>query len=133
MLPISQADRATHKDVANDSMQDTCVLFTLDAGSANRYGKASESESAGSEMQCGFSWMNSDEAKGNTEVSEADAEIRLPLTASLDNLDRIRVTKLQGTALGTPYVFEVIGEPQRGPTAFVLECKLATDTQAAKT
>jgi len=43
------------------------------------------------------------------------------------NIDRVRVTHRYGEALGSPLVFDAIGEPRHGPSALLLDLRTTTE------
>jgi hypothetical protein len=59
---------------------------------------------------------------GNT-ILEYDATVRLPITATPDPRDRVKITKRFGETLGTALVFEIVGPIQRGPSGIRLMLK----------
>jgi len=114
-------------DVA-DTFWDTCVIQTYHA-TADSHGQMVNSPSGGSAISCGFRWKTSKDAfsvGGAGVVAEGDAELRLPIGTTITAKERVKITYLRGSALGTALIFQVIGEPRPGLTAILVDLKKAT-------
>ena len=110
-----------------DAMQDTCVRLAYGSSSTDDYGMPVATYTAGEAMSCGFDPTAKEEAMDGTQVVMTDAKLRLPIGTTLDHRDRIRITHRFGVALASPPTFEIIGEPERGPSGLVLNLRLVTD------
>ena len=118
------------------TMFDTCELLTYGAGTVDAYGKPAVSYTSAGTSACGVEHANAigeggrpSEALGKTEVPRMTRQLRLPLTADVNHLARVRVTHRYGVALVTPELYEVVGLPQRGPSGFVAEIRREMVTQ----
>jgi len=127
-LVMMRADQA-------QSLWDTCRVLAYTPGTTDEYGMPEPASYVrGDAISCGLDMTGrrmQSEGMGSTQVSLADAVLRLALDTTLDNRDRIEITDRFGEALGTPLVYEVVGEPERGPSGLVVLLKLATDGQGA--
>ena len=118
------------------TMFDTCELLAYGAGTVDSYGKPAVSYTSAGTSACGVEHANAigeggrvSEALGKTEVPRMTRQLRLPLTADVNQLARVRVTHRYGVALVTPELYEVVGLPQRGPSGFVAEIRREMTTQ----
>jgi hypothetical protein len=112
-----------------NAMQDTCVILTRTAGAADAYGYPAETWSAATTTACGIDEHAQDEAMGDGEVVMVDAVIRLPiaLDGTFDGSDRVQVTHRFGVALDAAVTYEIMGNPERGPSGLVLNLQKVTD------
>lgn len=124
---LTASDLTGMREVQVLAMMDTCKLVSRTVSGADAFGNPvagwSEQESA-----CGFDALirqgrSSYEVMPGTDVPVFDARLRLPLTANVTNLDRVRITKRFGETLTKPLLFEVVGNPMRGPTCLVLNLR----------
>lgn len=115
------------QDTQIGAMLDTCVRLVYTEGAADAYGKPVVSHVAGDTLACGFHPSNSREALDGAEVVLTDGALRLPVGTPMDARDRIRLTRRYGATLSTPYEFEIVGEPLRGPSALVLSLARLTN------
>jgi hypothetical protein len=78
----------------------------------------------GTSADCGLDMGPGSErhGPGNT-LLEYDATVRLPVTATPDARDRVKVTKRFDETLATALVFEIVGPIQRGPSGIRLLLK----------
>lgn len=113
-------------------MQDTCQI--LARGTAeDEYNLPVESWSILATYDCGFdpdiSRYGMQEAMDETEVSTVNAALRLPLEAEDQALNtyRIQITHRFGVALSEQPVYEIVGDPERGPSGLVLKLKVLTE------
>lgn len=118
------------------SMNDTCELLAYGAGTVDSYGKPTVSYTSAGTSKCGVEHANAigeggrpSEALGKTEVPRMTRQLRLPLTADINQLARVRITHRHGTALAVSELYEVVGLPQRGPGGFVAEISRELVTQ----
>jgi hypothetical protein len=111
------------------AMQDQAQLLERSSASDDDYGLPVETFTAGTLYDCGLDPSAMDEGMDETEVVMMDAKLRLPLSAQddLDNVDRIKITKRFGVTLTAQPVYEIVGDPERGPSGLVLNLKLLTD------
>jgi hypothetical protein len=127
-IALMRADQAL-------SRWDTCRRLVYTAGAVNAYGMPEPPTYVrGDAIACGLDMKSRRievEAMGSTQVIVSDARLRLPVSTTVDNRDRIEITYRFAEALGTPLVYELIGEPERGPSGLVVNLRLATDGQGA--
>src|SRR5690606_35182941 len=112
------------RDTQETHMMDTCVLLTRTTDTLDEYNRPAVSYAESNPVPCGFDPTAAKEVMDNAQVAVTDARLRLPLSADVTGLDRVRVTHRFGEALDTPVVFDVIGEPERGPSGLVLNLRL---------
>lgn len=125
---LTTADLTEMRADVADSLLDECVIGTAGTQSGVEPTNGTYSYS-GSAVACGFSVAPSGEGSGDApQVSLTDAKLRLPLTATVGNDSRIKLTSRHGTAV-TEY-YAVMGEPKRGHTLFVCELRRLTGGNA---
>ena len=114
---------------AGDLMHDTCVVQTYTSTTLDSYRQPTVTYPDGSAISCGFRWKTSKDAfsvGGAGVVAEGDAELRLPIGTTITAKERVKITYLRGSVLGTALIFQVIGEPRPGLTAILVDLKRAT-------
>jgi len=124
---IDATDLAMMRAAQLETMLDTCVLLSRSDGLVDAYNRPARVWAESAPIACGLDLRASRELLPGTEVPVYDARLRLPLTATVANIDRVRVTHRYGEALTSPLVFDAIGEPRRGPSALVLDLRTATE------
>ena len=127
MEAFAEAELAGMQSAQEAAMMDTCVLQVWSSGSADAYGQRVETWTDGAALACGFNPKGGREVPG-PEASPiiTDASVRLPIDTSVDRKDRVKVTHRFGVALGAAQVFEVVGEPRRGPSGLQLDLRKVT-------
>jgi hypothetical protein len=133
---VNAAMLAAMQRDAVSSMNDTCEFLAHGTGAVDAYGKPVSAYTVIGTSACGVEHANAigeggrpSEALGKTEVPRMTRQLRLPLTADVNHLARVRVTHRYGVALVTPELYEVVGLPQRGPSGFVTEIRREMMTQ----
>jgi hypothetical protein len=127
------AGQLSHLQAANvAAMWDTCVRVVYDGTATDTYGHPTPVWTSGAILACGLDnlvGMSSArrEVMIGTQVVVIDARLRLPIDTTLDHRDRIRITHRHGVALSTPEVYEIMGEPARGPSGLVVDLRTVTD------
>lgn len=117
-----RADMAT-------SLLDTCILGVPGAQTGPE--PTVTYAYTGSAIACGFNADPSREGNGDApQVTQAEAVLRLPLTAAVTQDSRIALTHRNGAALSGTEYYAVIGAPRRGPTAYVCEIRRLTGGNA---
>lgn len=124
---FSTAELASLQTAQEGHMMDTCVRLVYTPGVADAYGKPAESWVDGATLSCGFYPGRSSEVMHWTEVVLSEAQIRLPITTSLNNRDRLRVTHRHGVAI-TAETYEIVGQPLRGPSGLLLNLRKVTES-----
>lgn len=128
MRTISATEYTRMCATASASMFDTCVVQTYSATSSTSAEPNVGSWADGSAIACGFDASVSNEVSDGSQATLTDATIRLPIGTTCTGKNRIKVTKRNGTTLGTAETYEILGEPRRGPTALVCHCKRIVGT-----
>lgn len=78
----------------------------------------------GDALVCGLDMRPGNERHGaDMTVLAYDATLRLPITATPDARDRVKITKRFDEALGTALVYNIVGPIQRGPSGIRLLLK----------
>lgn len=111
-----------------DHMNDTCVILVY-GSTTDENNMPKPAYPAGSPMACGFRARTPREVLQRAEVAMSDGDIRLPVGTTIDRRSRIKITKRHGATLSPAEVYEIIGEPLRGPSGLVVLLKRATDGQ----
>jgi hypothetical protein len=116
------------QDHAEESMWDACQVLEYNGYLTDDYGHpAPDWFLRWPAIVCGYDPSARKEVMDKTQVVLTDAVVRLPIDTTLDNRDRIKVTERHGVTLTAPPTYEIIGEPERGPSALVLALRLVTD------
>lgn len=126
-MSLSAAQISQMQTVQADLMADTCVIQSRSA-TADSYGEMIASYTDGDAIACGFSYAG-DRHKfraPDMTLQTTDAELRIPLTETIGERDRVKLTKRMGTTLGTALVFEVNGPIRRGPSAYLVPLRKVT-------
>ena len=118
---------AAIQQTQNDYMPDTCQILTRGTSGTDARGKPIQTWTAGADGPCGFGPISSRDVMAGTQVPLAEARLRLPLTATFTNLDRIRITKRYDAALSASEDFEIVGPAKRGPSCFLVLLKRVTN------
>lgn len=110
------------------TLRDVCILQARTEGTGG-YGYGKPTWTDGTEMACLFQPLSAEEAAGSQALGIA-GEIRLPRSATITNLHRIKVTKLYGSTTGLPQVYEIVRGPIRTHIGQTMDVKLVTDGSA---
>lgn len=108
------------------AMMDTCRVLVFTAGTSNAYGQPAITYVAGAAIVCGWK-PNTKEMMADTQVPTWDGRLRMPIATAVGNKDRIRLTHRYGVALSPTQDYEIVGNPERGPSGLVLKLKSVTD------
>ena len=118
-LTQMRADQAGHYN-------DTCIVQTH-SSTQNLVNEPVASWTDGSAISCGFEMTGGDERQqADGTLLVVDAIVRVPIGTTVTEVDRVKITKQHGSTLGTALVFSVIGKPQRGPSALVIDLQRVT-------
>jgi hypothetical protein len=79
----------------------------------------------GDALACGFQPMNKGEVQDGSQAPNFDAKLRLSLDIDVSRVDRVELTARHGSAI-EPQLYSVEGDPERGPSAQVLNLKRIT-------
>lgn len=98
-------------------MMDTCNLQAC-VQTADTFGELVETWPVdGADLVCGLDMRpGSERHRTENTILVYDATLRLPITATPDAKDRVKITKRFDEALGTPLVYDIVGPIQRGPS-----------------
>ncbi len=122
-MDFTEELRKASEEVAG-MMMDLCQL--------GRQGEASGPEPTAAvsydtePIACGVSENPGDEVSDGSQAPLIGIVIRLPLTASLKDLSRIRVTTRLWEDLSKPEIYAVLGVPVRGFTCYMARCERIT-------
>ncbi len=108
-------------------MPDECQILTYGSSGADEFGLPVKGYTPGTVAKCGFNPTASREVQVGADVVITDASLRLPIDTVLDSKDRVQITRRHGQVLSSPRIFEVVGEPERGPSALVARLKGAAN------
>jgi len=118
------ADLANMRNCQDDHMMDTCNLGTA-TQTADTYNQMVETFAYGADLVCGLDMRPGSERHGTDKtIVNYDATIRLPIASVPDPIDRVKVTKRYGEALGAALVYNIVGPIQRGPSGVRLLLKI---------
>jgi hypothetical protein len=128
MRPPTTTQLSRMQDANEAAMWDTCHLVTRSEPAPNAYGEIVPQWIENfTDMACGLDQRSSYEVLRETQTWMFDAQLRLPIATVITNVDRIKITKRHGVTLTTALVYEIIGQPRRGPSGLRLELKTVTD------
>ena len=102
-------------------MMDTCNLQACVQTTDSFRQKVETWPVDGADLVCGLDMRPGSERYGpDKTLLTYDATLRLPITATPDAKDRVKVTKRYGEALGVALVYDIVGPIQRGPSGIRL-------------
>ncbi len=129
LTPFTAGQLGAMQTTQESAMQDEAQLLTRSSSSNDDYGRPVEVFTAGALYDCGFDPSAEAEGMDEAEVAQMAAKMRLPLSAQgdFDNADRWKITKRFGVTLTSQPDYEIVGDPERGPSGLVLNLKLVTD------
>lgn len=123
MSLLNDTDISELRTAWESALMDTCVLQTRAEGSTG-YGYGQPSYTDGSiTIPCWFEPLVADEDA--PQVQNIDGHVIFKRTATINNLMRIKLTKLHGDAVGQ--VYEIIGGPIQHHMGQKVRVKLVTD------
>lgn len=124
---LTANDRAMMRGIQSDLYHDTCIVETYSAGSSDSWGLGGQpTYTEGTSISCGFTPGRVREVMDNGQVIINEPKLRLPLTTTVTNKDRIKVTHRWGTELATAEVYAIRGIT-RGPSGLVLDLMRAPE------
>lgn len=124
MNAFSSSELTGMRSVQVDSLQDTCVI-QRHSYSGDTFGQQVDVFTDDEDTTaCGLDMRPGSERFSNRAmVLNFDATLRLAITESVDEKDRIKVTKRFGTTLSTALVFDIAGPMQQGVSGIRLLLK----------
>mgnify|MGYP000853843112 CR=1 FL=1 len=121
---LTAADLAGMRITQNAAMQDTCTVRKW-APTVDNYGTQVPAYTDTTGVACGLDVTpgGSERRRQDGTITTISATLRLSLTdgAGLTELDRITVTHRCGELLAPALAYGIDGQPQRGPTGYVLQ------------
>lgn len=114
------------------AMQDQGAILHYVAGVTDEYGMPVSVWVEGPVTECGYDGQRRQEAgvpagTPDTQVELTDGRLRLPIDTTISRLDRFELTQRFGVMLETPVVFELMGEPRRGPSGLLVDVRRVTN------
>lgn len=108
-------------------MMDSCQIMAYSTN-LDAYNVPDPTYTAGAEIVCGYGFdkESGPEVQDTSEVPLHETAFRLPKETAVTSLDRVRLTKRFGVAVG-PFDYEIVGTPELGPSGLVVKVKLVTD------
>ena len=112
---FNTADLLNMKSCQDSHMMDECKIQAR-VETANTYGELVETWPAdGAAIVCGLDPRPGSERHGvDQTILNYDATLRMPYASTPDPVDRIKITKRFGTALGAALVYNIVGPIQQG-------------------
>lgn len=125
MLNKSQLAHMRERQVL--SLMDTCRKLTY-SRTLNTYQEPVVAYTEDTvDTPCGLEQKSGQEQGADKNaVVTYDAILRLPITFTIDEKDRVRVTKRYGERLAAPIDYEIVSPQQRGPSGIRLLLKKVT-------
>lgn len=125
---FTSADLANMRSAHTDRLQDKCYIQALTVTPNSMNEQVKSWADTGSEISCGLEMNPGSEEYGvDKVVLQYDAILRLPITTSIDETQRLRVTKRYAETLSTPLIFDIVSPIQRGPSGIrILLRKVST-------
>ena len=120
---LSSAELAGMRAAQEGAFWDTCVVLRP-SGEVDSFGQPTGEPVPGDPLPCRFYPRGSREQRGMEQrLVVTDATLRLPLSATIEPQDLVRITHRYGEALIHLETFEVASDPapMRGPTALTVE------------
>jgi hypothetical protein len=113
------------------SMPDECQLLRRTDGAVDAYGVPAPAYAVAATVKCGLSHSQvNSEAGGRerrgTQVPIEIRRLRLPADTSVSNIDRVSITRRFGASI-TPVLYEIVGDPQRGPSGLLVQIQKVTE------
>lgn len=120
MTVFDTSDLTNMRTAQTDHMLDECYIQAL-TQTTNTFGEVVNSwADSGSAIACGLDMRPGSETRNaNKTIVQYDAVLRLAITTTVDETQRIRVTKRFGESI-TPLVFDILSPIQRGPSGIRL-------------
>lgn len=127
MNPLSTAELELMRQHQVASLFDQCQRLRFEPGLSTKTGKPVRRWFDDWVSACGFEQGAREEVQGEAETVFTDAKLRLPIDVEIDRRDRIKMLKRHGEDVETYQMFEIVGEPRRGPSGLIVDLALVTD------
>ena len=106
------------------TFNDSCKLGTATPGGGTGPEADDDTITYGAEIDCGFVFGGGSESGDGAQLDMNAATIRFPLASAVVGVDRVQVTKRDGTALSPVEYYSIVGKPKKGKSAIVLDCQV---------
>lgn len=125
------------RDVQAGAMMDECEILRRSVVSTDAYGMPVELWTVLTATRCAISHSNTAQgvmaealgsASQGTQVAIEMRLIRLPRHTDIQTTDHVRLTHRFGDVLAEPVDYEIVGEPQAGPSGLI--CRLQKVTKS---
>jgi hypothetical protein len=132
MRSFSTAELAGMQATQETAMMDRCTILSFTAGAADERGLPTVTYvAAATNVPCGLQHSRqNDEAMGETgagtQVPMFDGTLRLPISTVIKATDRVSITHRFGVALAAAELYELVGNPRRGPSGLLGRVKRVT-------
>lgn len=128
MRRFTNGELAGMQRTQQGAMMDLCRIADYAAGAGNAYGqKPAVYTNRGQATICGYDPTATGEVLQGSEVVTIDAALRLPVDTVIDSRDRVTLLERFGAALVVPLTFDVIGNPEQGPSGLVVKLRRIHD------
>ena len=123
---LTAADLAGMRATQIAAMGDTCTLHTW-APTVDNYGTEVPAYTETTGVECGLDVSggtgSNERRRPDGTITTIGATLRLSLAdgAGLTEEDRVTVTHRHGELLAPALAYDIDGQPQRGPTGYVLQ------------
>lgn len=119
-MQFNATELANLRVAQTDHMLDTGNI-QVGTQTVDTFGQAIETFTDGTAMICGLDMRPGSERHSQVHtISQYDATVRLPITATPTVGDRFEVTKRFGETLSAALVFNIVSPIQRGPSGIRL-------------
>jgi hypothetical protein len=124
MRDFTTADLSRMQSTQQAAMQDTCKI-AVRVATVNVLGEPVYTWPVyGSAIDCGLNMRGGREReRQDGTILITDGLLRLPIATTVNVTDRIQITHRFGVAISPTLVFDVVGEPMRGPSGLQVELK----------
>lgn len=123
MIPLLPGEIAQMRVTQQAAMMDTCRRLVWTYIGDDELGNPIYDYVPGATLVCGLNPDPATELAGDTQLTVADARLRLPIGTVLDNRDRLEILTRNGEALSPTLVYEILGQPRRGVTGLILDLR----------
>lgn len=134
MRRFSVPEMGRMKVTQEGAMQDMCELLTS-SEVIDEYGVPQKTWSVEDTSICGLSHSSPNrytstegmqDAAGGTQVAMEIRSLRLPKETVISNFGRVKITHRFGELETNPTTYEIIGDPQKGPSGLLVQIERVT-------